>query len=249
MYLYNKIKNNPDYKPMAKTYIFGAKAAPSYFFAKKVIELINAVADMVNHDEYVSRFMKVVFIENYSVSSAEIIIPAADISEQISTAGKEASGTSNMKFMMNGALTLGTLDGANVEISERVGADNCYIFGLREEEVMAKRNSGYNPWDVYNSDADVKVIIDSLINGFWSNGDNDKFRAIFDEIMYRGDEYLILEDFRAYLETSKKIDQFYYSNRSGWARACLYNIAMSGFFSTDRTINEYNRDIWHLEVL
>jgi starch phosphorylase len=154
-----------------------------------------------------------------------------------------------MKFMMNGALTLGTLDGANVEISERVGADNCYIFGLREEEVMAKRNSGYNPWDVYNSDADVKVIIDSLINGFWSNGDNDKFRAIFDEIMYRGDEYLILEDFRAYLETSKKIDQFYYSNRSGWARACLYNIAMSGFFSTDRTINEYNRDIWHLEVL
>lgn len=249
MYLYNKIKNNPDYTPMAKTYIFGAKAAPSYFFAKKVIELINAVADMVNHDEYVSRFMKVVFIENYSVSSAEIIIPAADISEQISTAGKEASGTSNMKFMMNGALTLGTLDGANVEISERVGADNCYIFGLREEEVMAKRNSGYNPWDVYNSDADVKVIIDSLINGFWSNGDNDKFRAIFDEIMYRGDEYLILEDFRAYLETSKKIDQFYYSNRSGWARACLYNIAMSGFFSTDRTINEYNRDIWHLEVL
>ncbi|HMM00702.1 MAG TPA: glycogen/starch/alpha-glucan phosphorylase [Bacilli bacterium] len=249
MYLYNKIKNNPDYKPMAKTYIFGAKAAPSYFFAKKVIELINAVADMVNNDEYVSQFMKIVFIENYSVSSAEVIIPAADISEQISTAGKEASGTSNMKFMMNGALTLGTLDGANVEISERVGSDNCYIFGLKEEEVMAKRNSGYNPWDVYNSDADVKIIIDSLINGFWSNGDNDKFRAIFDEIMYRGDEYLILEDFRAYLEASKKIDQFYYSNRNEWARACLYNIAMSGFFSTDRTISEYNRDIWHLEVL
>lgn len=248
MYLYFKMKNEPNFRIHPMTFFFGAKAAPSYYFAKKVIELINGVADVVNNDPEISKFMKVVFIENYGVSSAEIIIPAADISEQISTAGKEASGTGNMKFMMNGALTLGTLDGANVEINERVGDEHSFIFGLRENEVARVKSSGYSPWDKYASDKEIARIVDSLTDGTWSDGDHDRFRAIFDELMHRGDEYLILEDFRAYIDRTDDIVN-YYRDRKNWAKSCIINIAKSGYFSSDRTIQQYVDEIWHIEKL
>ena len=200
----------------------------------------------MNNDEEASKMMKICFVENYGVSLAEKIIPATDISEQISTAGKEASGTSNMKFMMNGALTLGTLDGANIEIAKFAGENNEIIFGLTEPEVNELLASGtYNPWDLYNSDHDIKNVMDSLFNGPWALGKGDRFRLIFDEIMNHGDQYLILKDFHAYLEASKKADLFY-QDKSRWAEASIHNIANSGFFSSDRTIEEYNRDIWHL---
>lgn len=249
IYLYNKMKDDKSFRIYPHTYIFGAKAAPSYVFAKKIIELINSVARVINNDPEISPFMKVVFIENYGVSSAEIIIPAADVSEQISTAGKEASGTGNMKFMMNGALTLGTLDGANVEIAERVGDDHCVIFGLKTAEVDLIHNTGsHNPWDVYYQDKEIKRILDLMINGTWSNGDDDRFRLIFDEVMYRNDEYLILKDLHPYIEASARMDRIY-ENKEQWAKSCLVNIAKSGYFSTDRTIEQYNNDIWHLEKL
>ena len=246
MYLYFKMKEDANFRVHPITFFFGAKAAPSYYFAKKVIELIMGVADVVNHDKEISKFIKVVFIENYGVSSAEIIIPAADISEQISTAGKEASGTGNMKFMMNGALTLGTLDGANVEINERVGDEHSFIFGLKEHEVAKLKTHGYTPWDAYTNNPDIKRIVDSLTDGTWSDGDHDRFRAIFDEVMHRGDEYLILEDLPAYLKRTDEIVT-YYRDRKAWAKSCLINIAKSGYFSSDRTIQQYIDDVWHLE--
>lgn len=248
MHYYFEIKNNKNFKMVPHTYIFGAKAAPSYYFAKQIIELILSVANIVNNDPEVNKYMKVVFMENYGVSIAEKIIPATDVSEQISTAGKEASGTSNMKFMMNGALTLGTLDGANVEISERVGNDNCFIFGLKVNDIEELRNKGlYNPWDEYNSNPHIRRILDSLFNGPWCNEPN-KFRAIFEEVMNHNDEYFILKDFESYLAESKKVEE-YYLDKKAWARSCLINIAMSGYFSSDRTIEEYNRDIWHLSKI
>lgn len=248
MHYYFEIKNNKNFKMVPHTYIFGAKAAPSYYFAKQIIELILSVANIVNNDPEVSKYMKVVFMENYGVSIAEKIIPATDVSEQISTAGKEASGTSNMKFMMNGALTLGTLDGANVEISERVGKDNCFIFGLKVNDIDELRNKGlYNPWDEYNSNPHIRRILDSLFNGPWCNEPN-KFRAIFEEVMNHNDEYFILKDFESYLAESKKVEE-YYLDKKAWAKSCLINIAMSGYFSSDRTIEEYNRDIWHLSKI
>ena len=248
MHYYFEIKNNKNFKMVPHTYIFGAKAAPSYYFAKQIIELILSVANIVNNDPEVNKYMKVVFMENYGVSIAEKIIPATDVSEQISTAGKEASGTSNMKFMMNGALTLGTLDGANVEISERVGKDNCFIFGLKVNDIEELRNKGlYNPWDEYNSNPHIRRILDSLFNGPWCNEPN-KFRAIFEEVMNHNDEYFILKDFESYLEESKKVEE-YYLDKKAWAKSCLINIAMSGYFSSDRTIEEYNRDIWHLSKI
>lgn len=249
MHYYYEIKNNPEFKMEPHTYIFGAKAAPSYVFAKDIIVLINSVAKVVNNDPDVNKYMKVIFVENYGVSLAEEIIPASDISEQISTAGKEASGTSNMKFMMNGALTLGTLDGANVEINERVGDDHSFIFGLKVEDIEKIKKSGtYSPWDVYNGDYNVRRVLNSLFSGPWCEGIQDRFRGIFDEIMNHNDEYYILLDFNAYLEESKKIEE-YYLKRTDRARSCLINIAMSGYFSSDRTIEEYNRDIWHLEKI
>ena len=248
MYLYFRMKNEPTFRIHPMTFFFGAKAAPSYHFAKKVIELINGVADVINNDEEISKFMKVVFIENYGVSSAEIIIPAADISEQISTAGKEASGTGNMKFMMNGALTLGTLDGANVEINERVGHEHSFIFGLKENEVARLKTKGYSPWDKYSNDAEIKRIVDSLTDGTWSDGDHDRFRSIFDELMHRGDEYLILEDLRSYINKTDEIVS-YYRDRKAWAKSCIINIAKSGYFSSDRTIQQYIDQIWHIEKL
>ncbi len=249
MYLYQKLKEDPTFTITPHTYIFGAKAAPSYVYAKKIIELILAVAKVVDEDPRVSKFIKIVFVENYGVSLAEKIIPAADISEQISTAGKEASGTSNMKLMMNGALTLGTLDGANIEIADFAGNENEIIFGLKENEIQKMVDEGnYNPWDIYNSDIRVKNIMDSLFTGPWCKGDNNKFRMIFDEIMARNDQYFVLADFNAYNKACQEADQRY-QDKSNWARSAILNIASSGYFTSDRTIEEYNRDIWHLEKL
>lgn len=249
MYLYQKLKEDPAFSITPHTYIFGAKAAPSYVYAKKIIELILAVAKVVDEDPRVSKFIKIVFVENYGVSLAEKIIPAADISEQISTAGKEASGTSNMKLMMNGALTLGTLDGANIEIADFAGNENEIIFGLKENEIQKMVDEGsYNPWNIYNSDIRVKNIMDSLFTGPWCKGDNNKFRMIFDEIMARNDQFFVLADFNAYNKACQEADQRY-QDESNWARSAILNIASSGYFTSDRTIEEYNKDIWHLEKL
>ncbi len=248
IYLYQRIQNEPDFEMVPRTFIFGAKAAPSYVYAKKIIELILAVADVINNDPKASKFIKVVFVENYGVTLAENIIPAADVSEQISTASKEASGTSNMKLMMNGAITLGTLDGANVEIRDFVGDDNCVIFGLTSEEVLEYyARGGYNPWDIYNSDPRIKNIIDSLFTGPWATKP-DKFQIIFNEVMNNGDTYFILKDLPAYIEAQEKINALY-QNKTVWAHMCLVNIANSGFFTSDRTIEEYVKDIWHLKKL
>ena len=250
MHRYLKLKENPASFEMAPhTYIFAAKAAPSYVYAKKIIELILAVADVINSDPDAAPYMKVVFLENYGVTMAEKIVPAADLSEQISTAGKEASGTSNMKLMMNGAITLGTLDGANVEIADLAGRENEIIFGMTADEVEKLSESRtYSPWDVYNSDPRVKGVIDSLRDGPWCKGDPDRFAEIVDEIMNRNDQYFVLADFASYNKACQEADEFY-RDRKRWARACLLNIASSGYFTSDRTIEEYNRDIWHLKKL
>ena len=247
IYLYQRMKEDPSFRIYPHTYIFGAKAAPSYVYAKKIIELILAVAEVVNNDEETNKYLKVVFIENYGVTLAELIIPAADVSEQISTAGKEASGTSNMKLMMNGAITLGTMDGANIEIVQRGGEENNVIFGLRSEEVEAHYAKGdYNPWDIYNNDHRIKAVLDSLFNGPWSGFRHDKFTIIFDEIMNKRDEYFILADFESYAKAQEKIQELY-QDRKHWNKMCLMNIANSSFFTSDRTIKSYAEEIWHLE--
>ena len=247
IYLYQRMKADVSFRIYPHTYIFGAKAAPSYTYAKKIIELILAVADIVNNDEETNKYLKVVFIENYGVTLAELIIPAADVSEQISTAGKEASGTSNMKLMMNGAITLGTLDGANIEIVDRGGLENNVIFGLKAEEVEAHfQNNDYNPWDVYNNDYRIKNIMDSLFTGEWAGYKRDRFNMIFDEIMNKRDEYFILADFDAYVKAQERIQELY-QDRKHWNQMCLMNIANSSFFTSDRTIKSYAEEIWHLE--
>ena len=247
IYLYQRMKEDPNFRIYPHTYIFGAKSAPSYTYAKKIIELILAVAEVVNNDEETNKFLKVVFIENYGVTLAEMIIPAADISEQISTAGKEASGTSNMKFMMNGAITLGTMDGANIEIVANAGKENAVIFGMSTEEVEEHNVKGdYSPWDIYNNDYRIKNILDSLFDGPWCFYKHDRFRMIFDEIMNNRDQYYILLDFASYVEAQEKISKLYQDTRA-WSRMCLINIANSGFFSSDRTIEQYAKEIWHLE--
>lgn len=246
IYLYQRIKSDPSFTMYPKTFFFGAKAAPSYVYAKKIIQLILAVAEVVNNDPEVSKFMKIVFVENYGVTLAEKIIPAADVSEQISTASKEASGTSNMKLMMNGAVTLGTLDGANVEIHDLVGEDNCVIFGLTSDEVLNYYAcGGYSPWDVYNSDPRVKQIMDSLFNGPWTHKP-DQFQLIFDEIMRNNDTFFILKDLPAYIEAMEKVDELY-KDEKNWAKMCIVNVAQSGYFTSDRTIRDYVKDIWHLQ--
>ena len=247
IYLYQRMKADVSFRIYPHTYIFGAKAAPSYTYAKKIIELILAVADIVNNDEETNKYLKVVFIENYGVTLAELIIPATDVSEQISTAGKEASGTSNMKLMMNGAITLGTLDGANIEIVDRGGLENNVIFGLKAEEVEAHfQNNDYNPWDVYNNDYRIKNIMDSLFTGEWAGYKRDRFNMIFDEIMNKRDEYFILADFDAYVKAQERIQELY-QDRKHWNQMCLMNIANSSFFTSDRTIKSYAEEIWHLE--
>jgi len=245
--LYFKIKEDPSYTMPKTTFFFAAKAASSYHFAKKVIKLINCVAEKINNDPDVNKYINVVFIPNYRVTVSEKLMPATDISEQISTAGKEASGTGNMKFMMNGAVTLGTLDGANVEIRELVGDDNCVIFGLHEDEVSRLKKEGYKPFDYYSSNPVLNRVINSFTDGTWSSDLND-FKDISDEFLIRNDEFMILADFDEYVKAHEKMYE-YYENKNEWAKKCLINIAKSAYFSSDRTIEEYVRDIWHIEKI
>ncbi|WNF36143.1 glycogen/starch/alpha-glucan phosphorylase [Bacillaceae bacterium IKA-2] len=243
MELYNQLRENPNLDMVSRTFIFGAKAAPSYFFAKKIIKLINTVANVVNNDPYIQGKLKVVFLENYSVSMAEKIIPAADVSEQISTASKEASGTGNMKFMMNGALTIGTLDGANVEISDMVGRENIFIFGLTSEEVLNYyTHGGYVARSIYNNDHRIRAVLDQLMDGFFGN-DKVEFKDIYYQILSNNDEYFVLKDFDGYVEAHQKVD-LTYRNQAEWTKKSIINIAHSGKFSSDRTIGEYASDIW-----
>lgn len=243
--LYQRMKQDESFRIAPHTFIFAAKAAPSYVFAKEVIKLIHCVADKVNNDPHVSSMMKVVFLPNYGVSMAEVLQNAADISEQISTAGKEASGTGNMKFMMNGALTLGTLDGANVEIVERVGFENAEIFGLRADDVaMIHKDNMYNAWDKYNQSPTLQRILSSLLDGTF-HSDPNAFKNIYNELMFKNDEYLLLADYDAYAHAQENA-QRRYEDQSSWARMCLINIAQSGYFSSDRTIQEYAKDIWDI---
>ena len=246
MYQYNELKTNPSYDMYPTTYIFGAKASAGYKRAKLIIKLINSVADVINNDASIKGKIKVVFIENYRVSNAELIFAAADVSEQISTASREASGTGNMKFMLNGAVTLGTMDGANVEIVEEVGEENAVIFGLRAEEVMKyEREGGYNPKDIYNNDAAVRTVLTQLINGMYSSDDPDRFRDLYDSLINE-DVYFILKDFASYVEAHRKIDTLYRDEKN-WAKMVMLNTACSGKFSSDRTIEEYAKEIWNLK--
>ncbi len=251
MYLYNQIKEHPDMDFYPRTFIFGAKAAAGYRRAKLTIKLINSVADVVNNDKSINGKIKVVFIENYRVSNAEWIFAASDVSEQISTASKEASGTGNMKFMLNGALTLGTMDGANVEIVEEVGAEYAFIFGLSSDEVINyEQNGGYDPMEIFNSNMDIRKVLMQLINGTYAPDDSERFREIYDSLLTnkygRPDVYFILKDFVSYAEAQKKVEEAY-KNEAGWAKSAILNTANVGKFSSDRTIEEYVRDIWHLE--
>ena len=252
MYLYNRLKDDPNYDMVPRTFIFGAKAAAGYKRAKLTIKLINAVADVINNDFSINGKIKVVFIEDYKVSNAEIIFAAADVSEQISTASKEASGTSNMKFMLNGAPTLGTMDGANIEIVEEVGRENAFIFGLSADEVINFENhGGYNPNDIFNHDAEIRRVVMQLVNGFYSPDDPERFRDIYNSLLVtqghnRADTYFILKDFRSYCDAHDQVDRAY-RNSSEWAAMCIRNTACAGKFSSDRTIEDYVRDIWHLE--
>ncbi len=254
MYLYNQLKDNPNMDIVPRTFIFGAKAAAGYKRAKLTIKLINNVADVINNDKSIGGKLKVVFIEDYRVSNAELIFSAADVSEQISTASKEASGTGNMKFMLNGALTIGTMDGANVEMAEEVGKENMFIFGASADEIInLEKNGGYNPMDIFNNDQDIRRVLMQLINGYYSPQDPELFRDIYNSLLNtqssdRADTYFILKDFRSYAEAHKKIDQAY-RDEKWWARTAMLNTASAGKFSSDRTIEEYVRDIWHLKKI
>ena len=246
IYLYNELKDNPNMDMVPRTFIFGAKAAAGYKRAKLTIKLINSVADVINNDKTIDGKIKVVFIEDYKVSNAEIIFAAADVSEQISTASKEASGTGNMKFMLNGALTLGTMDGANVEIVEEVGKENAFIFGLSADQVMEyEKNGNYNPRDVYNNNQDVRQVLTQLVNGFYSPENPELFRALYDALLEK-DTYFTLLDFDSYKEAHNRIDAAY-RDEEHWARTAMLQTASAGKFSSDRTIEEYAKEMWHLE--
>ena len=254
MYLYNELKEHPDMDFYPRTFIFGAKAAAGYKNAKLTIKLINNVADVINNDRSINGKIKVVFIEDYRVSIAEWIFAAADVSEQISTASKEASGTGNMKFMLNGALTLGTMDGANVEIVEEVGKENAFIFGMSSDEVIAhERNRDYDPMQIFNTDQDIRKVLMQLINGFYSPNDPELFRDLYSSLLNTqctqfADTYFILKDFRSYAEAQKRVMEAY-KDEEGWAKSAILNIAHAGKFSSDRTIQEYVDDIWHLDKI
>lgn len=250
MHLYNELKSNPQMRQNfhPQTFIFGAKAAPTYYFAKKVIKLINTIADKVNNDDETNAFLKVVFVVDYNVTYAETIMPAADLSEQISTASKEASGTGNMKFMMNGGITIGTLDGANVEIADFVGDDNIFIFGMTAKEVTNLMTANtYRPFDYYEKDPRIKRVLDQLTNGFFEGIDVHEFEDIRRNLLER-DVYFVLKDFSDYINAQAKANETY-KNRTQWLKMSITNTAKSGFFSTDRTMAEYNRDIWHLDKI
>ncbi len=252
MYLYNQLKDNPNLDMVPRTFIFGAKAAAGYKIAKLTIKLINAVAEVVNNDRSINGRIKVVFIEDYCVSNAEMIFAAADVSEQISTASKEASGTGNMKFMLNGALTIGTMDGANVEMAEEVGEENMFIFGASSDEIIAlEKNGGYHPMEIFNNDQDIRRVLMELINGYFAPHEPELFRDIYNSLLTnnfgnRPDPYFILKDFRSYAEAEDRIDKAY-RDEKWWARTAILNTASCGKFSSDRTIEEYVRDIWHLK--
>mgnify|MGYP002708338347 FL=1 len=251
MYLYNELKEHPDMEFIPRTFIFGAKAAAGYRNAKLTIKLINSVADVINNDKSIDGKIKVVFIEDYKVSNAELIFAAADVSEQISTASKEASGTGNMKFMLNGALTLGTMDGANVEIAEEVGKDNIFIFGMSADEVIEhEKKRDYDPMQIFNQDQDVRKVLMQLINGMYSPNDPELFRDLYNSLLNTqctqyADTYFILADFRSYVEAQKRVMEAY-KDEKNWAKSAILNVAHSGKFSSDRTIQEYVDDIWHL---
>lgn len=252
MHLYNQIKEHPEMDFYPRTFIFGAKAAAGYRIAKLTIKLINAVADVINNDRTIQDKIKIVFIEDYCVSNAELLFAAADVSEQISTASKEASGTGNMKFMLNGALTLGTMDGANVEIVEEVGEENAFIFGLTSNEVIEyEQNGSYNPMDIFNHDQDIRKVLMQLINGFYTPNEPELFRDIYNSLLNtqctsKADTYFILKDFKAYLEAQRRVEE-HYRNEAAWAKSAILNTASSGKFSSDRTIQEYANEIWKLE--
>ena len=254
MYLYNQIKEHPEMPFYPRTFIFGAKAAAGYHRAKLTIKLINSVADVINNDASINGKLKVVFIEDYRVSNAEWIFAAADVSEQISTASKEASGTGNMKFMLNGALTIGTMDGATVEMVEEMGEENAFIFGMSSDEVINyEQNGGYNPMDIFNSDQDIRHVLMQLINGYYAPQDPEMFRDIYDSLLNtrssdRADTYFILKDFRSYAEAHKRVEEAY-RDEKGWAKKAIMNTACSGKFSSDRTIQQYVDEIWHLDKM
>ena len=252
MYLYNKIKEHPEMEFYTRTFIFGAKAAAGYKNAKLTIKLINSVADVINNDASIDNKLKVVFIEDYKVSNAEWIFAAADVSEQISTASKEASGTGNMKFMLNGAATIGTMDGANVEMAEEVGKENMFIFGMSSDEVIAhEQNRDYNPMDIFNQDQEIRQVLMQLINGFYSGNDTELFRDLYNSLLNTqctqyADTYFCLKDFRSYAEAQERVEKAY-RDEKGWAKLVMLNVAHVGKFSSDRTIQEYVDDIWHLD--
>ena len=252
MYLYRELKEHPERPFYPVTFIFGAKAAAGYRRAKLTIKLINSVADVINNDKSINGKIKVVFIEDYRVSNAEIIFAAADVSEQISTASKEASVTGNMKFMLNGALTIGTMDGANVEIVEEVGEENAFIFGTSSDEIIRmEHDRSYDPMQIFNSDQDIRRVLMQLINGYYSPEDPELFRDIYNSLLNtlssdRADTYFILKDFRMYADAQKRVDEAY-RDQKWWAKAAMLNTACSGKFSSDRTIEEYVKDIWHLK--
>jgi len=240
--LYNRLKANPDLDIAPRTFIVGGKAAPGYYMAKLIIKLINSIGDVVNNDSDVRGRLKVFFLEDYNVKYAQRVFPAADLSEQISTAGKEASGTGNMKFSMNGALTIGTLDGANVEIREEVGADNFFLFGLNVDEVKAKKAAGYNPWDYYNSNDELKLVIDRISSGFFSHGDTNLFKPLVDSLLHQ-DQYLLFADYQSYVECQDGVSRAY-RDQDHWTRMCILNVARIGKFSSDRSISDYRENIW-----
>lgn len=243
--LYNRIKRNPKVDILPRTCIIGGKAAPGYFMAKLIVKLINSVADVVNNDPDVGDRLKFVFLNNYSVSLGQLTYPAADLSEQVSMAGKEASGTGNMKFAMNGALTIGTLDGANIEIRQEVGAENFFLFGLTAEEVCALKARGYNPWDYYNTNAELRQVIDCIASGYFSSGDRNVFSPIVESLLIK-DQYLHLADYQSYVDCQEQVAAAY-RDQENWTRMSIINSARTGKFSSDRTIQEYCQEIWKVE--
>jgi starch phosphorylase len=243
MHLYYLLKANPNMQITPRTFLIGGKAAASYGEAKQTIKLVNVIARIVNSDRRISKQMQVLFLENYNVSLGQILFPAADVSEQISTAGKEASGTGNMKFMMNGAITLGTMDGANVEIHREVGDDNCVIFGLRANEVMNYyTHGGYSSWNMYSADANIRQVMDALVDGSLGG---ETFGMLYESLLDRNDEFFVLKDFKAYCKAQQEITKRY-TKSSSWLKSSAINIAHSGYFSSDRTIEQYASDIWHI---
>ncbi|MEY4476296.1 MAG: hypothetical protein RL248_2063, partial [Pseudomonadota bacterium] len=245
---YNRILEAPDEKWVPRVVIFAGKAASAYYNAKQIIHLINDVAKVINNDSRINNLLKVVFIPNYSVSLAQLIIPAADLSEQISLVGTEASGTSNMKFALNGALTIGTPDGANVEIREHVGEENIFIFGNTTEQVEALRNNGYNPREYYNKDDELRQALNQMATGIFSPEEPKRYNSLFDSLVNLGDHYQLLADYRSYVDTQDQVDALY-RNPDEWTRKALLNIANMGYFSSDRTIKEYADEIWHIKPI